>query len=101
MNESTATKELFGPDWPKIKQYVDILATDGVVRGLVGPRETERLWDRHVLNSVAVARLIRADAEVVDVCRGAGLPGIPLALLRPDLRVMLLEPRLRRVTFLT
>ena len=84
-----------------IKQYVDILRTDGVTRGLIGPRETDRLWDRHIYNSVAIAGLIRADAEVVDVASGAGLPGIPLAVLRLDLRVTLLEPLLRRVTFLS
>ena len=59
------------------------LASEGVVRGLIGPREADRLWDRHVFNSVAIAGLIRADAAVVDVGSGAGLPGIPLALLRP------------------
>ena len=72
-----------------------------MARGLIGPRETDRLWQRHVLNSVAITGLTRADAELVDVGSGAGLPGIPLALLRPDLRVTLLEPLLRRVTFLT
>ena len=68
---------------------------------MIGPREADRLWDRHVLNSVAISGLTRADAELVDVGSGAGLPGIPLAVLRPDLRVTLLEPLLRRVTFLT
>ncbi|HEY0239145.1 MAG TPA: 16S rRNA (guanine(527)-N(7))-methyltransferase RsmG [Friedmanniella sp.] len=81
--------------------YVDLLATVGVERGLVGPRETGRLWQRHVFNSAAVADLIPAGAWVVDVGSGAGLPGIPLALRRPDLRVTLLEPLLRRATFLT
>jgi 16S rRNA (guanine527-N7)-methyltransferase len=81
--------------------YVDLLATVGVERGLVGPRETDRLWERHVFNSAAVADLIPVGASVVDVGSGAGLPGIPLALRRPDLRVTLLEPLLRRATFLT
>jgi 16S rRNA (guanine527-N7)-methyltransferase len=67
---------------------------------LVGPREGERLWERHVLNSVAAADLFPHGASVVDVGSGAGLPGIPLAILRPDLRVVLLESLLRRVTFL-
>ena len=100
MSDAEVAEEVFGPAWSSIKQYVDILATDGVTRGLIGPRETDRLWARHVLNSVAITGLTRADAEVVDVGSGAGLPGIPLALLRPDLRVTLLEPLLRRVTFL-
>ena len=68
-------------------RYVDLLATTGVEWGLVGPRETDRLWERHVFNSAALADLVPADASVVDVGSGAGLPGIPLALRRPDLRV--------------
>jgi 16S rRNA (guanine527-N7)-methyltransferase len=81
-------------------RYVDLLATTGVERGLIGPRESDRLWDRHVFNSAAVADLVPPGARVVDVGSGAGLPGIPLALRRPDLRVTLLEPLLRRATFL-
>ena len=82
-------------------RYVELLATTGVEWGLVGPRETDRLWERHVFNSAALADLVPTDATVVDVGSGAGLPGIPLALRRPDLRVTLLEPLLRRATFLT
>jgi 16S rRNA (guanine527-N7)-methyltransferase len=93
--------EVFGDHSLEIKQFVDILATDGVTRGLIGPRETDRLWDRHIYNSVAISGLTRKNAEVVDVGSGAGLPGIPIAVLRPDLRVTLLEPLLRRVSFLT
>lgn len=66
----------------------------------MGPRESDRLWDRHVLNSVALAPLLPEGAAVVDVGSGAGLPGIPLALLRQDLRLVLLEPLLRRFNFL-
>jgi 16S rRNA (guanine527-N7)-methyltransferase len=93
-------EHVFGPATDQVGKYVDILSTHGVARGLVGPREAERLWDRHILNSAAVASLIGPDVTVVDVGSGAGLPGIPLALLRPDLRITLLEPLLRRVTFL-
>lgn len=82
-------------------RYVELLATTGVEWGLIGPRETERLWERHVFNSAALADLVPPGARVVDVGSGAGLPGIPLALRRPDLRVTLLEPLLRRATFLT
>jgi 16S rRNA (guanine527-N7)-methyltransferase len=68
---------------------------------LIGPRELPRLWERHLLNSAAIASLVPAGARVVDVGSGAGLPGIPLALARPDLTVTLLEPLARRVAFLT
>ncbi|MGI3784842.1 MAG: 16S rRNA (guanine(527)-N(7))-methyltransferase RsmG [Janthinobacterium lividum] len=82
-------------------RYVELLATTGVEWGLIGPRETDRLWERHVFNSAAVADLVPRGTRVVDVGSGAGLPGIPLALRRLDLRVTLLEPLLRRATFLT
>ena len=93
-------EQIFGPSTGLVSKYVDILAGEGVVRGLIGPREADRLWDRHILNSVAVTSLVAREATVVDVGSGAGLPGIPLAVLRPDLRVTLLEPLLRRVNFL-
>ena len=83
-----------------ISRYVDILATRGIEWGLIGPREGDRLWGRHVLNSVALAGLVSRGSTVADVGSGAGLPGLPLAILRPDLRVDLVEPLLRRVTFL-
>ena len=82
------------------RRYVRALATDGVVRGLIGPREPARLWSRHVLNSAAVAQLIGEGATVVDIGSGAGLPGIPLAIARADLSVTLVEPLERRVRFL-
>ena len=77
------------------------LAGDGVTRGLIGPREVDRLWSRHILNSAAIAELIPDGATLADVGSGAGLPGIPVALLRPDVRVTLIEPLLRRTNFLT
>jgi 16S rRNA (guanine527-N7)-methyltransferase len=97
---AAVVEQTFGPTTGQISQYVDILRTAGVKRGLIGPREVDRLWDRHILNSAAVAGLIAPEATVVDVGSGAGLPGIPVAVLRPDLRVTLLEPLLRRVSFL-
>jgi 16S rRNA (guanine527-N7)-methyltransferase len=78
----------------------NLLATDGVTRGLIGPRETTRLWDRHLLNCAVVAELLPERGELVDIGSGAGLPGIVLAMLRPGLRVILLEPLLRRSVFL-
>lgn len=92
--------ELYGRQAVRISQYVDILATKGVAYGLLGPKEASRVWERHILNSAALGGLIESDSTVIDVGSGAGLPGIPLALLRPDLRVTLLEPLLRRSTFL-
>jgi 16S rRNA (guanine527-N7)-methyltransferase len=92
---------VFGPATDRAAEYVRLLATDGTVRGLIGPREVPRLWERHLLNSAAIASLVPAGARVVDVGSGAGLPGIPLALARPDLTVTLLEPLARRVAFLT
>ena len=100
MVEQAVLEEVFGDGLEVITRYVDILANRGIDWGLLGPREADRLWDRHVLNSVAVASLIPAEASVVDVGSGAGLPGIPLAIARPDLSVVLLESLLRRVTFL-
>ena len=94
-------QELYGSNYLVINRYVDILASDGVDRGLIGPRELGRLWERHILNSAALAQLIHSGSSVVDVGSGAGLPGIPIAVLRPDLKVTLLEPLLRRSTFLT
>lgn len=83
-----------------LKSYVDILASRGIDWGLIGPRERDRVWPRHVLNSLALRDLVPVGATLVDVGSGAGLPGIPLAIARPDLRVTLLEPLLRRTTFL-
>ena len=84
----------------QIEDFVGILATEGIKRGLLGPREVPRLWDRHVLNCAVVGELIDREADVIDVGSGAGLPGIPLALARPDLWVTMVEPMQRRVTFL-
>jgi len=90
----------FGDALAKAQRYVELLATDGVTRGLIGPRETSRLWDRHLLNCALVAELVPERGELVDIGSGAGLPGIVLAMLRPSLHVVLLEPLLRRSVFL-
>ncbi len=80
--------------------YAALLASAGVERGLIGPREVPRLWDRHLLNCAVAVPLVPADADVIDVGSGAGLPGIVWAIARPDLRVTCLEPLQRRATFL-
>ncbi len=98
------------PDWlaPQagpLSVFADRLANDGVTRGLIGPREVPRLWQRHLLNCAVVADpgvgLVPAGATVGDVGSGAGLPGLVWAIARPDIRVVLIEPLLRRSTFLT
>jgi 16S rRNA (guanine527-N7)-methyltransferase len=86
-------------------RFADILATRGVERGLIGPREVDRLWPRHLANCAVVAEEAKAElppgSTVGDVGSGAGLPGLVWALVRPDLTVTLIEPLLRRATFLT
>lgn len=82
------------------ERYAALLATDGVLRGLIGPREAPRLWERHLLNSAVLGELVPPDASVADVGSGAGLPGLVLAIARPDVRVTLIEPLLRRTRFL-
>lgn len=83
-----------------LSQYVDILATRGLEWGLMGPREGDRLWQRHVGNSLAMADLLGEGFDIADIGSGAGLPGLPIAIARPDLRVTLIEPLLRRYNFL-
>ncbi|WP_406291035.1 16S rRNA (guanine(527)-N(7))-methyltransferase RsmG [Embleya sp. NBC_00896] len=95
-----AAGRLFGDNLERAIRYADLLAGPGVRRGMVGPREVGRLWERHLLNCGVVAELIAENAIVHDVGSGGGLPGIPLALVRPDLRITLVEPLLRRTTFL-
>jgi 16S rRNA (guanine527-N7)-methyltransferase len=82
-------------------RYADLLAGPGIVRGLLGPRELPRLWDRHLLNCIAVAELVPTDARVIDIGSGAGLPGLAIACVRPDIRVDLVESLRRRTDFLT
>lgn len=98
--EEGAVAAVFGNGQERARRFVDHLTTSGVDRGLVGPREVPRIWTRHVLNCAVVGELIGADATVCDVGSGAGLPGVALALSRPDLEVVLVEPLLRRVTWL-
>lgn len=96
---STA-RGVFSAALPTAVRYADLLASEGIVRGLIGPREVPRLWDRHLLNCAVVADVIDEGATVCDIGSGAGLPGVVLAIRRPDLQVTLVEPLLRRTTFL-
>jgi len=95
-----AARILFGSRLPAAVAYADLLAGPGVERGLIGPGEMARLWDRHLLNSAAVAELVPADCKLADLGSGAGLPGIVLAILLPGADVLLVEPMSRRTTFL-
>lgn len=96
----SAIDTIFGERSALAIRYAELLCTDGIDRGLIGPREADRIWQRHILNSAVLAPLIPVGARVVDLGSGAGLPGIPLAIARPDLTMVLLEPMQRRVRFL-
>jgi 16S rRNA (guanine527-N7)-methyltransferase len=93
-------ERVFGDGASMAIKFAALLADHGVERGLIGPREVERLWDRHLFNSGVLAELVPQNYRAVDVGSGAGLPGIPLAIARPDLRLTLLEPMARRVAWL-
>lgn len=96
----SAATTVFGENLPTAERYVRHLATSGIVRGLIGPREVPRLWERHVLNCAVVQELVPQGARVADVGSGAGLPGLCLALARPDISITLIEPLERRVVWL-
>ena len=91
---------MFSRALPQAEAFADLLTQEATVRGLIGPREVPRLWERHLLNCAVVSDLMPEDSTVCDIGSGAGLPGIVLAIRRPDLSVTLLEPLLRRTTFL-
>lgn len=94
-------REVFtGDAWPRAEAFAALLAGPAVVRGLLGPREVPRLWDRHLLNCAVIAEAVPDDVRLVDIGSGAGLPGLVLAIVRPDVSVSLLEPLLRRTVFL-
>ncbi len=90
MPPPAAARKLFGQSAETACRYVSLLAERAVVRGLLGPREVPRIWDRHILNCAAVAELVPPRCELVDIGSGAGLPGIVLAMLLPGARVVLL-----------
>ncbi|MFI7641506.1 16S rRNA (guanine(527)-N(7))-methyltransferase RsmG [Nonomuraea sp. NPDC049400] len=89
-----------GEAWDRAKAFAELLAGPGVVRGLLGPREVPRIWDRHLLNCAVVAEVVPPEVRLVDIGSGAGLPGLVLAIVRQDITVTLLEPLLRRTVFL-
>ena len=96
--------ELLGRYFPErqdeIQAFAHFLTTAGIERGLIGPREGERIWDRHIFNCLPVTQLLPEGTTLFDIGSGAGLPGIVIALARPDIQVTLIEPLERRVEFL-
>lgn len=93
-------RQVFGDQVDRAAEFVSLLVERGVARGVIGPREIDRLWDRHLLNSAVLSELIPNGARVIDVGSGGGFPGIPLAIARPDVDVVLLEPMARRIDWL-
>lgn len=91
---------MFSDALPVAQAFAALLATEATVRGLIGPREVPRLWDRHLLNCALVTDLVEVDSSVCDIGSGAGLPGLVMAIRRPDLKLTLVEPLLRRTSFL-
>jgi 16S rRNA (guanine527-N7)-methyltransferase len=103
VSRETLISTYFGERQKEVARYAEILATWGIDRGLVGPKEGDRIWDRHIANCIPVTTLLSdpsKGASLLDIGSGAGLPGIVIALARPDLKVTLLEPLQRRIDFL-
>jgi 16S rRNA (guanine527-N7)-methyltransferase len=101
VSRETLIERYFPERLDEIAAYTHFLTTAGIERGLIGPREGERIWERHIFNCLPVTQLLPQGASLFDIGSGAGLPGIVIALARPDLSVTLIEPLERRVTFLT
>jgi len=100
LTHSTLLTQYFPGQEEAIRAYAEFLTTAGIERGLIGPREGERIWDRHIFNCLPITQLLPTSASLFDIGSGAGLPGIVIALARPDLKVTLIEPLERRVEFL-
>ncbi|CAM5786970.1 16S rRNA (guanine(527)-N(7))-methyltransferase RsmG [Cellulomonas persica] len=93
--------EFFGAAWPQVEGFHRMLVDQGVLRGLIGPREVARLWERHLLNSAAAVPFLPTSGLIVDLGSGAGLPGVVVAAMVPDAQVVLLEPMERRTDWLS
>ena len=100
VSRETYIRKYFPGQEDAIRAYAEFLITAGIERGLIGPREGERIWERHIFNCLPVTQLLPQGASLFDIGSGAGLPGIVIALARPDLKVTLIEPLERRVEFL-
>lgn len=102
MSENTpaAAAEVFSERLPLAEAYHQSLATTAAERGFIGPKEVDRLWERHILNCAVISEAFAPGLKVADIGSGAGLPGIPLAIARPDLSITLIEPLLKRSVYL-
>jgi 16S rRNA (guanine527-N7)-methyltransferase len=100
LGASDAVRAYLGDAYDGVARYAEMLRDQGELRGLIGPREVPRIWERHILNSAAIVPYLPASGSVADIGSGAGLPGVVLALMRPDLEVILIEPMERRTTWL-
>lgn len=98
--QSEIARQLFGERLPLARRYAELLADTGVSHGLIGPREVPRLWERHLVNCAVITDELEPDSRVIDLGSGAGLPGLVMAIRRPDLDVHLVEPMLRRTNWL-
>lgn len=101
LGTSEAVQAYLGDAYAGVVHYAELLRDQGELRGLIGPREVPRIWERHVLNSAALVPYLPATGSVADIGSGAGLPGVVVAVMRPELEVMLIEPMERRTTWLT
>ena len=99
-NPTKAQEQALGLAFPQLAQYAQILGQEAVLQGLLGPREIDRIWDRHILNCAALNELIPQAKSIIDIGSGAGLPGIVLAIMNPSTHVILVEPMQRRTDFL-
>ena len=100
LGTSAAVRDYFGASYDSVAHFRERLRTEGELRGLIGPREVSRLWERHVLNSAALVPYVSDAHSIADVGSGAGLPGIVVAIMRPQAEVTLIEPMERRTTWL-
>jgi 16S rRNA (guanine527-N7)-methyltransferase len=101
LGTSDSVKAFLGDAYDGVARYAEMLRDQGELRGLIGPREVPRIWERHILNSAAVVPFLPTSGSVADIGSGAGLPGVVLAVMRPQLEVILIEPMERRTTWLS